>query len=72
MAALREDVVRITFEVDNDPLSAVSSARASSARSTSASVLKCEKLNLTAPWDTVPSASCISGAQCAPGRVAIP
>ena len=33
---------------------------------------KKEKLNRTAPCCTVPSASCIRGAQCAPARVAMP
>lgn len=48
-----------------------SSATASIASSISSSVLKYEKLNLTIPLSTVPSASCALGAQCPPGLVAI-
>ena len=33
--------------------------------------LKYEKLKRTAPCCTVPSASCMRGAQCAPARVAM-
>lgn len=49
-----------------------SSRTARTAMSTSSSVLKNAKLNRTAPCSTVPSASCIRGAQCAPARVAMP
>ena len=52
--------------------SADSSRTARMAVSTSSSVLKYEKLKRTAPCCLVPSASCIRGAQCAPGLVAIP
>ena len=34
-------------------------------------VLLCEKLNRTTPCSTVPSALCISGAQCAPARTVV-
>lgn len=52
--------------------SAASSRTAWMAASSSSSVLKYEKLKRTAPCFSVPSASCIRGAQCAPGLVAIP
>ena len=52
--------------------SSASSRTAETAASASSSVLKKEKLNRTAPCCTVPSASCIRGAQCAPARVAMP
>ena len=48
------------------------SRRACAAIRTSSSVSTWEKLNRTAPCSRVPSASCISGAQCAPLRTAIP
>ena len=52
--------------------SSASSRTADTAASASSSVLKKEKLNRTAPCCTVPSASCMRGAQCAPARVAMP
>ena len=52
--------------------SSANSRRACAAIRTSSSVSTWEKLNLTAPCSRVPRASCISGAQCAPLRTAIP
>ena len=52
--------------------SAASSFTASIAAFISSIVLKLEKLKRTTPCFVVPSASCISGAQCAPALVAIP
>ena len=52
--------------------SSANSRKACAAIRTSSSVSTWEKLNRTAPCSRVPSASCISGAQCAPLRTAIP
>lgn len=47
------------------------SLTAATAASTSCSVVNHEKLNLTAPCSSVPSARCMRGAQWTPGLVAI-
>ena len=49
-----------------------STARMAASASVSSSVLYQPKLKRTAPCSSVPSARCSRGAQCAPGRVAMP
>ena len=57
MAALREDVVRITFEVDNDPLSAVSSAMDSLTNAAERAVKQVESAGTRAAKETAEAAS---------------
>lgn len=54
------------------PHQLASCATASTAASTSLDVLYQPKLNRTTPCRSVPRAWCMRGAQCAPGRVAMP